>query len=161
MSLEEPPVRVCCSQRHGSVACPDGLVVCCLCFQRFSMSELATTHDGRKTDVCLSCMEKEVEVKKRKSEASFVDWMTDLVHGLGAEVPQLPATTPSAWTPGRHVPHRGSDVEAFIKRERDANAKASACWDTLDDLLEAYRLHADTGTPLTEPTPCEGPGEPS
>jgi hypothetical protein len=52
-----------------------------------------------------------------------------------------------------HQPERGSDVEAWIKRHRDAistraNSAARTARDTLDDLLNDYRDHADCGTPL-------------
>lgn len=58
-----------------------------------------------------------------------------------------------------HRAHRGSDVEAFIKRERDAHEViAPAGARALDRLLDDYRLHADCGVPLTEPTPSDGGG---
>lgn len=54
-----------------------------------------------------------------------------------------------------HEARRGSDVEAWIKRRRDeldgqAGGDITAEWMSLDSLLDDYRLHADTGTPLTE-----------
>lgn len=73
-----------------------------------------------------------------------------------------------AWSSGisdeleffRHTPHRGSDVEAFIKQARDGWDKGDelqgVIWRALDRLLDDYRLHAATGTPLSEPTPVEG-----
>jgi hypothetical protein len=45
---------------------------------------------------------------------------------------------------------RGDDVAAWIKRQRDEQVEQSATWFALDDLLDTYRLHADTGTPLTQ-----------
>jgi hypothetical protein len=51
-----------------------------------------------------------------------------------------------------HEPRRGSDVEAWIKWHRDRNPKGSDCshgWYVLDDLLDSYREHSDTGTPLS------------
>lgn len=57
-----------------------------------------------------------------------------------------------------HQPMRGDKVEAWIKAARDEQApfasfdpEARVSWYTLDGLLDAYRLHADTGTPLGEP----------
>ena len=47
-----------------------------------------------------------------------------------------------------HRPMRGDEVEAWIKRKRDEFSATLAYW-TLDDLLDDYRLHADTGTPLS------------
>lgn len=48
-----------------------------------------------------------------------------------------------------HKPERGSDVEAWIKRERDALRHSwPDGWIVLDGLLDHYRLHADLGAPL-------------
>jgi hypothetical protein len=64
----------------------------------------------------------------------------------------LPQRSPGASGPLPHRPERGSDVEAWIRRAREASVDGSAreAWFTLDDLLDNYRLHADTGTPLGE-----------
>ena len=51
----QPPVRLCCGQRHWGAQCPDGLVQCCLCFPRFPVSGLHVTGDGRPEDVCQGC----------------------------------------------------------------------------------------------------------
>ena len=49
----------------------------------------------------------------------------------------------------RYRPSRGDDVETWLKRHRDAwTGGTDAAWHAVDDLLEEYRLHADTGTPL-------------
>lgn len=47
-------------------------------------------------------------------------------------------------------PRRGSAVEAWIKSWRDAFAddESDLRWQTLDDMLDDYREHADTNTPL-------------
>lgn len=49
-----------------------------------------------------------------------------------------------------HQPRRGSDVEAWLKRKRDeiSDLDAPAARFVLDDLLDDYRLRADTGVPL-------------
>jgi hypothetical protein len=49
----EEPVRLCCGQRHWSVVCPDGLVMCCICFGRFE------PNDETREDVCPRCRVKE------------------------------------------------------------------------------------------------------
>lgn len=59
-----------------------------------------------------------------------------------------------------HQPHRGSDVEAWIKRHRDEHGNLSANyptdeWRAIDNMLDDYREHADTGTPLDREV--EGP----
>lgn len=57
--------------------------------------------------------------------------------------------------------HREDPVAAFIRRHRDGHTQrdevGSAAHVAVDDLLDAYRLHADTGVPLTEPTPSPAP----
>jgi len=53
--------------------------------------------------------------------------------------------------PGYDLPQpaRGDHVETWLKLERDRFDEAhDAQWDTLNDLLDNYRLHADTGAPL-------------
>jgi len=56
------------------------------------------------------------------------------------------------------LPTRGDAVEAWLKAQRDVHSDrygVTPAWFILDDLLDAYRLHADTRTPLTEHV-CEG-----
>lgn len=47
---------------------------------------------------------------------------------------------------------RGDPIDAWIKRRRDelGRGDGGSAWHALDDLLDDYREHADTGTPLTE-----------
>lgn len=53
-------------------------------------------------------------------------------------------------------PRRGDQVEAWLKAQRDDHRDADrGQWTVLDNLLDRYRLHADTGTPLGEHV-CEG-----
>ena len=47
-------MRLCCGMRHYGPQCPDGKVMCCLCFCRFDLYQLAE-EGGKKTDVCSSC----------------------------------------------------------------------------------------------------------
>jgi hypothetical protein len=55
---------------------------------------------------------------------------------------------------GAHIPRRGSDVEAWLKAQRDNWSKLQDPeWIALDRLLDDYRLRADTGTKLTEEIP--------
>ena len=62
-----------------------------------------------------------------------------------------------------HQPRRGSDVEAFIKAARDryldCDGQRTGVWHALDDLLDRYREHADTGTPLSKPVAGPHPEE--
>lgn len=52
------PVRLCCGQRHFGAQCLDGLVMCCLCFERFPVEQLLHDFDGP-VDVCIPCDLKE------------------------------------------------------------------------------------------------------
>jgi hypothetical protein len=56
------------------------------------------------------------------------------------------------------VPRRGDAVEAWLRAERDQHEDhygRTPSWYAVDDVLDRYRLHADTGTALTEHV-CEG-----
>lgn len=55
---------------------------------------------------------------------------------------------------GPHRARRDSDVETWIKAAREVHPTYEV-WHAFDELLDDYRLHADTGTPLTEHA-CEG-----
>lgn len=59
----------------------------------------------------------------------------------------------------RHQPRRGDDVEAWLGNWRtvlasgDGDVRCAECAETVDDMLEDYRLRADTGTPLDAQVP--------
>lgn len=55
MTLQEAPVRLCCAQRHWTVACPDGLVMCELCFDRVDKDKLMHDGEGNLWDMCQRC----------------------------------------------------------------------------------------------------------
>lgn len=57
--VSHAPVRLCCGQRHFGVVCPDGRVMCCLCFERCEQGELNVASDGQKENVCKKCAEEE------------------------------------------------------------------------------------------------------
>lgn len=50
----QPPMRLCCFTRHFGPTCPDGLTMCCICFDRFPPDQLCV-EDGQIIDVCHSC----------------------------------------------------------------------------------------------------------
>ncbi|MFE9391649.1 hypothetical protein [Streptomyces sp. NPDC006784] len=54
-----------------------------------------------------------------------------------------------------HQPRRGDDIDRWLKAQRDAAADHPEAYQAADGLLDLYRLHADTRTPLTEHV-CEG-----
>jgi hypothetical protein len=74
-----------------------------------------------------------------------------------AELRRL-AAEPAAVVSGRaadetqdEAPRRGDPFEAWLKAQRDERRDDDrGQWGTLDNLLDLYRLHADTGTPLGE-----------
>jgi len=49
---------------------------------------------------------------------------------------------------GEFLPQRGDDVETWLKRQRDLYPKNTRQWSCIDDLLDNYRLYADTGSRL-------------
>ncbi|WP_045740756.1 hypothetical protein [Actinoplanes rectilineatus] len=55
--------------------------------------------------------------------------------------------------PAVHEAMRGSDVEAWLKRHREAyrepDGTVTGAWHAIDGILDDYRDHADTGTPLS------------
>ena len=61
----------------------------------------------------------------------------------GFQTPEVPDS------PGGHRPVRSDDVAAWLKRQRDGYPRLGLAWICLDDLLDLYRLHCDTGTPLS------------
>ena len=57
-------------------------------------------------------------------------------------------------------PARGDAVEQWLRAQRDVHSDkygVTPAWFILDDLLNLYRLHADTATPLDQHC-CEGNG---
>lgn len=60
------PVRLCCMRRHFGAVCPDGMVMCALCFDRYEPTELAVDSDGSRIDVCVPCFEREQEQLTRR-----------------------------------------------------------------------------------------------
>jgi hypothetical protein len=57
------PIKLCCGRRaseHRGVQCPDGKVMCCHCFGRFTVAELYTyPGDDVPSDVCVACAAKD------------------------------------------------------------------------------------------------------
>ena len=66
--MDEPPTRLCCGQKHWETQCTDGKVMCCLCFNRFEVSELSTNEKGITVDVCKECDKHEKEMMRISDE---------------------------------------------------------------------------------------------
>jgi hypothetical protein len=64
------------------------------------------------------------------------------------------ATALDGWTAPER-PRRGDAFEQWLKAQRDLCFDYATTWSAVDGLLDQYRLHADTGTPLSEHV-CEG-----
>ena len=54
MNNEAAGRRLCCGSRHDGPVCPDGKVMCCVCFGRFSQDDLYRDH-GETWDICKEC----------------------------------------------------------------------------------------------------------
>lgn len=59
--LPEDPVRICCGNRHAGAVCPDGKVMCAICFERVELDELYVDENKDRWDVCLNCREDEIK----------------------------------------------------------------------------------------------------
>ncbi len=69
----------------------------------------------------------------------------------------LQLLTPGPSGPAKHVPARDDDIATWLKQQRDQMEDRFGrlpAWYVLDDLLDTYRLHADTVTPLDQHVPC-------
>lgn len=77
LELRDVPVRSCCGQRHEGAECPDGLVMCCGCFERVPRSRLHALPDGTIEDVCARCAEHEVVALRVRPSAppEWVVWL--------------------------------------------------------------------------------------
>lgn len=53
--LDGAPVRLCCSQQHWGPVCPDGLVMCCICYGRYETDELFVDATEVTWDMCANC----------------------------------------------------------------------------------------------------------
>jgi hypothetical protein len=62
------PVRACCGHPHHGPQCPDGLVMCCMCFKRVPTERLNVLEEGDGLDlssapiyedVCRTCKKRE------------------------------------------------------------------------------------------------------
>lgn len=51
----QAPVRPCCGQRHWTIACPDGRVMCDLCYDRFELAGLYVDAAGTRWNICITC----------------------------------------------------------------------------------------------------------
>lgn len=58
-AAKDAPVRLCCLQRHWGAVCPDGKVMCQLCYRRYDIKDL-TEDDGVPIDVCRRCSAQEI-----------------------------------------------------------------------------------------------------
>ena len=76
-NMNEAPVRLCCGERHDGVECKDGLVMCCLCFERFPIDELSMKN-GERWDVCMSCAAEEAGRRVIREHGEALDRLADM-----------------------------------------------------------------------------------
>jgi hypothetical protein len=66
--MDVPPHRLCCGQPHFGAVCPDGMVMCCICFFRYPVTQLHVDPvDGRPMDICKDCAKDEQKSKDERS----------------------------------------------------------------------------------------------
>lgn len=70
------------------------------------------------------------------------------VEGIPDDAVELRPVAPETVEPP-HVPRRDDAVATWLKQMRDRDREAGYdAWTVLDFVLDEYRLHSDTGTPL-------------
>jgi hypothetical protein len=97
--------------------------------------------------------ETEREVRHLVKVAGETHIRADKLVPLMAEYDRLRAVELAA---AEHLPRRDDAVATWLKKWRDQRDPRPAHW-VLDEMLDLYRLHADTGTPLAQHA-CE-PGD--
>ena len=53
------PFRICCGKQHWGAVCPNGTVMCCMCFYNVTQDKLHVLPNGMKEDCCQECYNKE------------------------------------------------------------------------------------------------------
>lgn len=60
----EPPIRLCCFERHSGPVCANQTVMCQLCWTSVPIEELYVDSHDKVWDVCAPCGRKEAEQMK-------------------------------------------------------------------------------------------------
>ncbi len=58
--LAEPPIRLCCYERHWGKECADGRFMCDSCFEVVDGHDAAMLPYGVRVSVCIPCREREL-----------------------------------------------------------------------------------------------------
>ncbi|WP_405824255.1 hypothetical protein OG705_29245 [Streptomyces sp. NBC_00838] len=91
----------------------------------------------------------------RVAEEVVTLFRTELLD-LRAELEQARAEGPGDRADTEAPPRRGDAFEQWLKAQRDEYEQTTGReWRALDEVLDTYRLHADTGAPLGQHV-CEG-----
>jgi len=110
----------------------------------------ASEPDEAATDV----VESEISAEQAEGAGDANDPFAETGHGplTGEEKADIDVTI-NLHQHRTHQPNRDDDVAAWIKAQRDDQRDLGnhAAANVFDDLLDTYRLHADTGTPLSAP----------
>lgn len=93
----------------------------------------------------------------RKDLLAEVDRLASTAHNQARMISEITSACMAAEME-RDARLTANDVERFLKRERDEYEPQGECWNTVDDVLDCFRLHMATGTPLAEPRPEERNG---
>ena len=133
--------------------------------------DLAVAHDRQPyptawayEQACKALHRKEAAIERVLEFAASLDEIgrqlagPEAVHPVAAHIRHL-LDTPAAEAPEpatQDEARRGDAFEAWLKAQRDEyEVRSSPQWAALNEVLDTYRLHADTGTPLGEHV-CEG-----
>lgn len=65
--MNEAPYRLCCGQQHTGPVCPDGKIMCCLCFERVERDQLHVDEKNQTWDICKTCQEGEVQAINQRA----------------------------------------------------------------------------------------------
>lgn len=85
----------------------------------------------------------------RRCRGTGEDPESEFVEQYGSDVERHLPEPCSNCQLGERRPRRGDAVEQWLRAQRNDNRDTgNNVWSTLDNLLDLYRLHADTGTPL-------------
>ncbi|MEU3507636.1 hypothetical protein ABZ733_06870 [Streptomyces longwoodensis] len=142
----------------------DGQPICPRC-ELAKAEEKLTALQRRRDEVGAECRRRGKRVLEQSEQIGTLERQIDEVRRqLGAEIlragqaeAELRRMADETQPETQTGPRRGDVFEAWLKAQRDEYASDSLGWSVLDDALDRYRLHADTGTPLSEYV-CEGQG---
>lgn len=107
---------------------------------------------GRPVDECTCAITPEMQREQNlAAEVLRHAAQHQLLHQMDDFYGDQPVPLPGAVVPAPHQARRDDDVDRWLKRKRnelDDYGWLAIVRSAIEDLLDDYRLHADTGTPL-------------